>query len=55
MVSNAADIPARTARIVSPVDGTVIAERELAGDDDIQAALAAAGSAQRQWKRRPLA
>ena len=55
MASSATDAADRTIRIVSPVDGTVIAERELAGDDDINAAINAAHSAQRDWRKRPLA
>jgi acyl-CoA reductase-like NAD-dependent aldehyde dehydrogenase len=55
VASNATDAADRIVRIVSPVDGTVIAERALAGDDDINAALNAAHSAQRDWRKRPLA
>ena len=51
MASSATD----AVRIVSPVDGSVIAERALADDDDINGALTAARAAQRDWKRRPLA
>lgn len=39
---------------ISPVDGRVYAERQLAGDRDIEAALARAASARQQWKRQPV-
>jgi acyl-CoA reductase-like NAD-dependent aldehyde dehydrogenase len=46
---------AATARIVSPVDGSVFAERAVADDAAIARALDAAQAAQREWKRAPLA
>ncbi|MGE5523800.1 MAG: aldehyde dehydrogenase family protein [Rhodospirillaceae bacterium] len=41
-------------RTVSPIDGSVYVERALASQDDIDAALANAVSAQRQWRRVPI-
>jgi acyl-CoA reductase-like NAD-dependent aldehyde dehydrogenase len=42
----------RTLRTISPVDGRVIAERQLATDDVIDAALTRAVAAQQDWSRR---
>jgi acyl-CoA reductase-like NAD-dependent aldehyde dehydrogenase len=44
-----------TIRIVSPVDGSVYAERRCADDAQVARALDAAQAAQADWKRRPLA
>lgn len=44
-----------TVRIVSPVDGSVVAERPVASDDAVSAALARARLAQTEWARTPLA
>jgi len=41
-------------RTISPVDGSVFVERTLAGDAEVEAALARSVTAQRDWKRRPL-
>jgi acyl-CoA reductase-like NAD-dependent aldehyde dehydrogenase len=41
-------------RVVSPVDGSVFAEVALATDDQIEAALSRAVSAQRRWAATPL-
>ena len=41
-------------QLISPVDGRVYAERPYAAAAQIEQALAAAASAQAQWKRRPL-
>jgi acyl-CoA reductase-like NAD-dependent aldehyde dehydrogenase len=38
-------------RTISPVDGRIYAERRLAGDDDIRAALQRAAAAQQDWAR----
>ncbi|MFN7944774.1 MAG: aldehyde dehydrogenase family protein [Blastocatellia bacterium] len=40
---------------ISPVDGSVYAERELASNQQIEKTIAAAVSAQREWKRVPVA
>ncbi len=42
-------------RIVSPVDGSVVAQRETASPQEIDAALAAACAAQVAWRNLPLA
>lgn len=42
-------------KCVSPVDGSVFAERQVAKKKDIQAAFSAAHAAQDKWKRVPLA
>jgi acyl-CoA reductase-like NAD-dependent aldehyde dehydrogenase len=42
-------------RTVSPIDGSLYVERPLAADADIEAALANAARAQRQWKTVPVA
>lgn len=44
-----------TLRTISPVDGSVFVERPLAGDAEVEAALARSVTAQRDWKLRPLA
>lgn len=44
-----------TARIVSPVDGRIYAERAYATADAVDVALGAAARAQADWRRRPLA
>ena len=44
-----------TIRIVSPVDGKVYAERPLASDVSVDAALTAAHASQAQWRATPLA
>ncbi len=44
-----------TIQCISPVDGSLYAERETASAETIQQALAAAVSAQREWKSRPVA
>ncbi|MFO0694213.1 MAG: aldehyde dehydrogenase family protein [Polyangiales bacterium] len=41
-------------RTISPIDGSVVVERELAGEAAIRNALEAAERAQRDWARRPL-
>jgi acyl-CoA reductase-like NAD-dependent aldehyde dehydrogenase len=43
-----------TIQLISPVDGRVYAERPCADKAQVEQALAAAASAQAQWKRRPL-
>ncbi|HEX9431511.1 MAG TPA: aldehyde dehydrogenase family protein, partial [Burkholderiales bacterium] len=42
-------------RTVSPVDGSVYVERPLAGDRDIENALAQAVTAQAKWRQVPVA
>ncbi|WP_349371950.1 aldehyde dehydrogenase family protein [Salinarimonas sp.] len=44
----------RNVRIVSPVDGSIVAERPLADDAALDAALAAAREAQRAWRATPI-
>jgi acyl-CoA reductase-like NAD-dependent aldehyde dehydrogenase len=46
---------ARRVQLVSPVDGSVYAERAVADDAQVAHALDAAQAAQLEWKRRPLA
>src|SRR5687768_15594469 len=46
---------ARTVQVVSPVDGSVHAERAVADDAQVARALDEARAAQVDWKRRPLA
>ena len=46
---------ARLQKTVSPVDGSVYVERELATDSAIEAALARAAAAQRSWRQVPVA
>jgi len=41
-------------QIVTPVDGSVFAERALASDESVEVAVAAARQAQRDWARTPL-
>lgn len=43
-----------TVRIVSPIDGSVVAEFPLASDAAVQAALDAAREAQRSWRQVPV-
>jgi len=40
----------RTVKIISPVDGSIVAERNLAGQDEIKRALLSAVNAQKLWK-----
>ena len=40
----------QTIRTVSPVDGSTYVERPLAGDREVDAAIAAAVAAQREWR-----
>jgi acyl-CoA reductase-like NAD-dependent aldehyde dehydrogenase len=42
------------ARIISPVDGSVYAERPVASDAEVAAAVAAARAAQASWRRTPI-
>ena len=42
-------------RIISPADGSVVAERTTASPDEIEAVLARASSAQAEWRTVPLA
>src|SRR5688572_33373884 len=42
-------------RTISPIDGSVYVERELASDGAIEAALAKAIAAQRAWRQVPIA
>lgn len=42
-------------RIVSPIDGSIVAERPYHGAAEVEAALAAAGQAQRDWVAVPIA
>ena len=42
-------------RTISPVDGSVYVERELAGEREVERALSAAAKAQADWRARPLA
>jgi acyl-CoA reductase-like NAD-dependent aldehyde dehydrogenase len=43
-----------TLKLISPVDGSVYAERESATLDEAKSAIATARAAQRDWSRRPL-
>lgn len=45
---------AQIQKTITPVDGSVYAERELAASDQIEAALAKAVKAQHEWKEVPL-
>ena len=45
----------RVLRTLSPIDGSVVVERPLASDADIEAALARAVEAQRRWRAVPVA
>jgi acyl-CoA reductase-like NAD-dependent aldehyde dehydrogenase len=40
-------------RVISPIDGSVVAERELAGPDEVARTLERARRAQRDWARTP--
>jgi acyl-CoA reductase-like NAD-dependent aldehyde dehydrogenase len=42
-------------KVISPVDGRTYAERQLAGMDEVRAALVGAKRAQQSWRRVPLA
>ncbi len=44
-----------THRIISPIDGSVVAERELASDSHIETVLSRANAAQRLWQALPVA
>lgn len=44
----------RTQKTITPIDGTVLVERPLAGERDIDAALASAVAAERRWKHVPI-
>jgi acyl-CoA reductase-like NAD-dependent aldehyde dehydrogenase len=44
-----------TLKCISPIDGTVFAERPVASIDDVKAALTRARTAQKEWAKRPLA
>ena len=44
-----------TLRCVSPIDGSLVAERPLASSADALAAVARARAAQAEWRRVPLA
>ena len=44
----------RTLKTITPVDGSVLLERPLASDADIENTLAAAATAQREWKHAPV-
>lgn len=43
-----------TVQIVSPIDGSIVAERGYAANEEIAAALDAAITAQKQWRRTPV-
>ncbi|MGD9869195.1 MAG: aldehyde dehydrogenase family protein, partial [Hyphomicrobiales bacterium] len=45
----------QTVQCISPVDGSVHAERPLAGDRTVRAALASAREAQAKWAQTPIA
>jgi len=45
----------RIQRTISPIDGSVYVERELASSQQIENTLARASAAQREWKRVPVA
>ena len=45
----------RLQQAISPIDGLVYAERNLATNEQIEAALAQAVAAQQSWKRVPIA
>ncbi len=42
-------------KIVSPIDGSIVAERPCAAQVEIDAALAEAQKAQQKWRKTPLA
>jgi acyl-CoA reductase-like NAD-dependent aldehyde dehydrogenase len=46
---------ARTFRTITPIDGSVLVERPLASDSQIEATLASAAEAQRRWRDVPVA
>jgi acyl-CoA reductase-like NAD-dependent aldehyde dehydrogenase len=48
-------MPAKVQTTISPIDGSVYVERELASADQINCALVDAGTAQAAWKRVPVA
>lgn len=52
--SNGVRMPRNIQQTVSPVDGSVYAERALASSGEIDAALARAVEAQREWRHTPL-
>ena len=41
-------------KIISPIDGSVVAERELASDAAVDAVLHAAQTAQSVWRATPI-
>jgi acyl-CoA reductase-like NAD-dependent aldehyde dehydrogenase len=43
-----------TIKIISPIDGSVYAERPIASEAEIKAAISAARAAQREWKTVPI-
>jgi acyl-CoA reductase-like NAD-dependent aldehyde dehydrogenase len=45
----------RAVKTITPIDGSVLLERPLASDADIETTLATATSAQRDWQRVPVA
>src|SRR5262245_13558318 len=45
----------RTQQTISPIDGSIYAERELASGEQIEETLVRAVSAQQTWKRAPVA
>ncbi|PLX37386.1 MAG: aldehyde dehydrogenase, partial [Hyphomicrobiales bacterium] len=45
---------AKTIRCISPIDGSVYAERPIAAMAEAEAVVAAARRAQKDWARRPL-
>jgi acyl-CoA reductase-like NAD-dependent aldehyde dehydrogenase len=53
--SHVASPPVAVQQIISPVDGSVYAERTTASPDQIEAALARAHAAQRGWRATPIA
>jgi acyl-CoA reductase-like NAD-dependent aldehyde dehydrogenase len=46
---------ARTFRTITPIDGSVVVERSLASDTEVEATLARAVEAQRRWSEVPVA
>ena len=50
-----ATVSGRTLRAVTPIDGSVVVERPLASDAEIEATLARAVEAQRRWREVPVA
>src|SRR3954469_318632 len=49
-----ATVSDRMQRTVTPIDGSVVVERPLASDAEVEATLARAVEAQRQWARVPV-